>query len=363
MFPGPSGLHNALMKGSGIALCAAIDIGGEGASAPEWLHLLPAGVARTVDGRGPYKVADAAALMSASMAGGKLTICENHATDLAAPKGGAAPARGWIVDMQSRDDGIWGKVDWVEGEGVPAWRQYRGLSPVIAHSKDGTVSAILRASLTNTPNLTGLQSLHHQENDMALRDELIGALGLDSAADDAAIVAAVTAGKTGGAIALQAALKPIALAVGVAENADAATVLAGVQAFGKGDDDRVTSLQSEVATLTTSLDSVTTERKRDKATAFVDGAIGAGRVGLKPCRDEYISMHMAEPAKAEKLINAMPILAPGATALTGAAPEGAPENPALLSQKAAAHQAKLAAEGTVIDFATAVRAVAGENAA
>lgn len=197
---------------------------------------------------------------------------------------------------------------------------------------------------------------------MALRDDLIGALGLDSTADDAAIVAAVAAGKNGGAVALQAALKPIAIAAGLADTADAAAVLAGVQALGGADDNRVTSLQAEVATLTTQLDGQATERKRDKATAFVDAGIGAGRVGLKPSRDEYISMHMENPTRTEKLINAMPVLVPGAKA-TGPAPEGAPDSPALLSQKAAAHQAKLAAAGTIIDFATAVRAVSQGAAA
>ena len=343
------------MKGVAPVLCSALPLP-DGGGAPEWLHLVPPGEVRTADGRGPYRVKDPAALVAASMnaAGGKLVLDENHATDLIAPKGGSAPARGWITELQSRADGIWGKVDWTgEGRRIAEDRQYRGVSPVILHDRGGAITAILRASLTNTPNFTGLASLHHQESDdMGLRETLIGALGLDSAADDAAIVAAAQAGKeSGGAVALQAALAPIAKVAGVPENADAAAVLAGVQQLAsRREDGRVTALQSELATLKE-------DRSRDKATAVVDAAIAAGRVGLKPVRDEYIAMHMAEPVRTEKLIAAMPTLAPGKAAVTVQAPEGTPENPVLLSQKAGAYQKKLAGQGVKIDFAAAVGAV------
>jgi phage I-like protein len=314
----------------GIALCAAISIGETGEQAPEWLHLLPAGeLVRTVDGRGPYRVADAAALMSASMAGGKLALDENHATDRAAPVGGASPARGWIVDMQRRDDGIWGKVDWVaDPNGVPAWKQYRGVSPVINHDPSGTVSAILRASLTNTPNLAGLQSLHSQENaDMDFRTLLIGLLGLDSDADDAAITAAIDAAKKKGGddtVALQAQLSPIARAVGLAAGADAAAVLAGVQQLkaDAGDNGVITALQSELAEMAGKLTALTDNSTRKDATTFVDSAIAAGRVGVKPLRDRYITMHMADAKGTEELVNALPAIKGGAT-LTGDPVRGA----------------------------------------
>lgn len=46
----------------------------------------------------------------ASMAAGKLPVDECHATDKAAPDGRQAPARGWIVQMEVRADGLWGRV-------------------------------------------------------------------------------------------------------------------------------------------------------------------------------------------------------------------------------------------------------------
>ncbi len=157
-------------------------------------------------------------------------------------------------------------------------------------------------------------------------------------------------------MALNAALSPIATALGLDGKADAKTVLAGVQQL-KGGNDEVTSLQSQVATLTISLNNAADERKKDKATAFVDGAITAGRVGVKPQRDEYISMHMENPGRAEKLINAMPILPNGRTTVVREVATGGTDNPTLLAQKAKAYRAKLAATGVTIDFAQAVRDV------
>ena len=162
---------------------------GSGLAPPDWLHLLPAGEIRTNDGRGPYRVPDARALIAGSMAGGKLVLDEDHATDLAAPKGLPAPARGWITELQNRADGIWGRVAWTaEGRRMVEAREYRGISPVIVHAKDGTVTALLRATLTNTPNLTGLIALHAKENDMELRSALIRMLDLPATSDDTAII-------------------------------------------------------------------------------------------------------------------------------------------------------------------------------
>lgn len=147
---------------SDVALGAPVAIGETGRP-PAWVHLLPAGLAQTADGRGPYRVGDAARMIATSMVSGKLALDENHAIDRAAPLGGASPARGWIVELQERADGVWGRVEWLDEAGVPAWRQYRGVSPVIAHDQSGTITAILRASLTNTPNLVGLTALHSQK--------------------------------------------------------------------------------------------------------------------------------------------------------------------------------------------------------
>ena len=59
-----------------------------GAEVPDWIHLLPPGPIQTGDRRGPYSLIDAEAVARASLSeGDRLPIDENHATDLAAPKG------------------------------------------------------------------------------------------------------------------------------------------------------------------------------------------------------------------------------------------------------------------------------------
>lgn len=317
-----------------VAMCAAMAMPDDDGAAPEWVHLLPAGEIRTGDGRGPYRVRDAAALMAASLVpGDRLPIDENHATDLAAPRGEPAPARGWIVELQARADGLWGRVEWTAaGRRLVAGKAYRGLSPVIQHLKDGTVTAVLRASLVNRPNLRGLTALHllgspsdhpaldasFQENDMTLLEKLLAALGLPAATTEEAAIAAVTtmhAARAETSTALQAALAPIAKAVGLAETADAAAVLVGVQgvaaAAGHGTDQVVTALQQELAAVTTRLNTLLDDGKKKAAESFVDQAIRDGRVGVKPMRDRYVALHMADPANAEALVNAMPVLGGG----------------------------------------------------
>lgn len=174
-----------------VALCAELPLPPpNGGQAPEWVHLLPAGEIATVDGRGPYRVPSAAGLVAASLAGNaRLPLDENHATDLAAPLGQPAPARGWITSLQARGDGIWGRVDWTEaGRALVTDRAYRHISPVISHTSDGTVTAVLRASLVNRPNLRGLAALHStgRGGSAALsRDEkrIVALLGVDPEAD------------------------------------------------------------------------------------------------------------------------------------------------------------------------------------
>lgn len=325
-------LHAAAVVGD-VALCAAMPLVDAGAGAPEWVHLLPAGTITTGDGRGPYRVADAAALMALSLpAGEKLVLDENHATDLAAPRGEAAPARGWIVELQARDDGVWGKVDWTAaGRRLIAGKAYRGVSPVIQHQADGTVTALLRASLVNRPNLRGLTALHSatQTLETSMLEKLLKALGLPATTTEDAAIAAVTtmhAAQAQGSTALQAALDPIAKVLGLQSGADATAVLAGVQTAAAGkppqNDQVVTALQAELTELATAFNTLAADTRKKAAEAYVDGAIHAFRVGVKPMRDRYVTMHMADAAGTEALIGALPIVG-GSGQIVSAAPPAA----------------------------------------
>lgn len=264
------------------------------AGVPEWVHLLPLGPEiRTQDGRGPFLVSSHAEIAAAMKAGDKLVIDECHATDRAAPLGLPAPARGWIVELQARADGLWGRVEWNgEGKALMAAQAYRGISPAILTDKTNKVRAVLRASLINTPNLVGLTALHSEEIGMDWKAKLVELLGLGGDADDAAIEAALSAKVGGGAVSL---------------NSEEILALPAVVA-----------LQAQVTDLTTQLNTVTETQNRAAAEAFVDGAIAEGRVGLKAVRDEYVSLHMKDAAQAQKMIGAMPKV--GGTFIQGEPP-------------------------------------------
>lgn len=294
-----------------LALCSALSlVPASGGGAPEWVHLLPAGgTVTTVDGRGPYKVGDYDALMANSLpAGEKLVLDENHATDLAAPKGMPAPARGWIVELQRRADGIWGRVEWTEdGRKLAEQGAYRGISPVIALRKDKTtIVGIRRASLVNQPNLEGLVTLHAEEADMDFRKQLCAALGLAEDASDEDILAAVKKASGAAETATQAALAPIAKALELDAGDDLVGAIVALQAEkGEPSDDEITALQGELATVTTQLNELQGSLSLQAAETFVDGAIAEGRVGVKPLRDRYIAMHQKDPKGTEELIGAM----------------------------------------------------------
>ncbi|MTW19099.1 hypothetical protein GJ689_23145 [Rhodoplanes serenus] len=297
-----------------IHLFSALPAGPSAAAAPEWVHLLPAGTFRGADGRGPYTLADAAGVIAASMAAGKLAVDENHAIDLAAPQGRPAPARGWIVEMQARDDGLWGRVEWTAaGAQLVTDHAYRGLSPAFVAERDGgRVVRLLRASLTNDPNLR-LATLHHRSSDMDLT-KLREALGLAADADEAAILAAATAART--ALSTHAAdLGRIAQAAGLtAAAAGEATpdrLVVHLQALGaaaKG----TTELAKTVIELQTQIQTMQSTHARDAAERAIDAAIAAGKP-IKPLRDHYISRHMKDPAGVAAELAALPSIHDGGT--------------------------------------------------
>jgi phage I-like protein len=257
-------------------------------------------------------------------------------------------------------------VQWgAAGRALFAEEAYRGISPVFEHDKSGRVLRVLRASLTNTPNLCGLTALHAEESnqgaDMDLLVELRKLLGLPEDADAAAVIAKVKELNTGaaGAAAAQSQLKAIAKAANVAETAEHSVVLNAVTTLAtaatKVGDERVTALQSELARITTSHNALQTQIATDRATAFVDKAIHAGRVGVKPLREHYITEHAKDPARVEKEINAMPIVEATLHPRGGSAAAHASDlDPVAIAAQATAYQKQQAAAGVTVDYASAV---------
>ena len=293
-----------------------------GDTAPEWIHLLPSGTFKGSDGRGPYVLRDPQGVIKTSMerGHGKLALDENHATDTAAKIGLPAHAMGWIVQLENRADGIWGRVDWTP-PGKQAWanRAYRGISPVFKHTADGVVTHIVRASLTNDPNLT-LNSLHHKEQETKMELKAIAlALGLPETATQADVDRALAGARMSAA--LHSSLSSL---LGLGENADAAAITTGVRARLEGETTTAQALhavQAEVATLRQNAAQTAAERA-------VDDAARNGHVISKDLRTDLIALHAANPEQAMRIIGQLPKIQQGQVA-----------------QKPAAHSAQSAATG------------------
>lgn len=350
---------------SDIALMTALSLPERvGDAVPEWVHILPksGGPIATHKGDGPYRYASASELIAASMGRKQRVIVDvNHSTFLQGALGGDAPAVGYITEMEERGDGIWAHIDWTsKGHALMSDRAYWGVSPVFRHTKDGDITAILNVSLTNEPNLRGLTALN-QESEMDFLTRLAEILGLAADATEDDVAAAVTtmyselqeakAAKPGEDDAkLVAQMSEIGVVLGLPKDSNMAAILKAAQTAAGGNE-AILAMQSELSNVTTELNDLKTSTAQANAEAFVDNAIKAGRVGIKPARATYIAMHMENPARTVELINAQPILGESVTSMLP--PNNADGSVALNSEQAAiAAQLGLGSE----DFSKALTA-------
>ncbi|MFZ2470188.1 MAG: phage protease [Parvibaculum sedimenti] len=319
--------------------------------APEWVQLLPLGKFSGRDGRGPYVIASKEAakkIIEQTLAlaiDGELVIDYDHQSDFAAKQGvgGTAKASAWIKTLEARDDGIWGRVEWT-GPGAAAVqaKEYRYLSPVFAHTKTGEVTCILRAGLTNNPNLSLVAIASANPNIEGTMDfiaKLRKALGLPETTSEEAVLAHASRLNTH-----STSFIALATAAGVTLDDKAETITAACSALGaklKGFDDaakaaglkaddkpeqlvvainaktggvvdpakfvpveQVVALQSQLNTLQASING-------DKAEAAVDAAIQAGKL-VPALRDWGLSLHSKSPDEFKKFVDAAPVvLKPG----------------------------------------------------
>lgn len=335
-----------------------------GGEVPDWIKILPppGQPIATHDARGPYAYADPQAVIAASLGRKpRIVVDENHATETAAKRGEPSPARGYVAELQARADGIWARIDWTAaGRALMADRAYWGISPVfmVPKSAPRVIAAIKSIALTNEPNLRELPALHHEETGMS-HTALAQALGLAETATEDEMLArasALTGAETAHA-ALQAQMGEIGRALGV-EGADPGAVLIAARQAAEADDaDTVAALQTEVASLTGRVASLTEAAARSRAETFVDAEIARGRMIPASLRDHYVSRHMQDAASVETEIAAFGILKPGLTpapqAQTAAGPRTAPE----IAAAAQTLVAQAQAEGRKLDYLTAVQMV------
>jgi phage I-like protein len=282
----------------------------DNSAAPEWIELLPAGVFSGRDGRGPYKLSNPddviAATRKIELPAG-IPIDYDHATDLAAPEGRPAPAAGWIRELAVRDGAIWGRVEWTQhGAAAVTTHEYRYISPVFEHGPDGNVARLLRAALTNNPNLyltaisarvfvneTGNTLVADLRNPLAL--ELCALLGIAETASRVEIIDAVrTLAKN----------KPVNVTTMPSATSSPMAEARG----GDGHKDFVPAAHFQ-QTLT-ALNSLQAARAYDRAEHAVSEALRAGKL-VPAQRDWAIAYCTADFQDFSKFISRQPTLALG----------------------------------------------------
>lgn len=134
------------------------------------IQLLPAGRFRAQDGRpddcpnGWFIDADIAATLIAA-ADARTTpyvLDYEHQTLRAAKNGQPAPASGWFKQLEWREDeGLFATgVEWTAAAAshIDA-KEYRFISPVFLYDKEGRVTSLINAALTNTPALDDMDEV------------------------------------------------------------------------------------------------------------------------------------------------------------------------------------------------------------
>ena len=159
----------------------------DGTVPPSELMLIPPGLrVEGRDGRAWNNSDPSGIIRFFKERGLKIPIDIEHATELKAPRGEAAPAMAWGLNLEARADGsIWAKTEWTpKGAELVINKEYSYYSPAIIFNKATMeIIGIKSVGLTNTPNFTipALNREHHMEDKMNLAD-LLAKLGLPATA-------------------------------------------------------------------------------------------------------------------------------------------------------------------------------------
>lgn len=277
---------------------------------PEWVQLLPAGRFSGRDGRGPYVNNNLPAVLGAFSAWGMpIAIDYEHQSLTAADKTGATPAAGWIHELEARADGIWGRVEWTpRAAQMLADKEYRYLSPVFHYAaKTGQVLRLIGAGLTNNPNLYLHAAASRQEEDAPmLLDELRALFGLTDA-DEAAVVAHVTAMHQRDQ-ASTAQRADLAKAVGLAADAELPAIAQAVQSrVQAGPDLNRFVPRSQYDEVATALNSLQASVRGQEVEQLVTAAMQAGKIA--PATEAWAREYCArDPRGFKQFVDSAPVI-------------------------------------------------------
>lgn len=280
-------MTNRLQTGIAMMLSTA-----SAGSAPEWIELMPIGEVRLGDGRKPYILEDAEAVIERSFAGvngNMLPVDRDHGLDRM-DEGGDGGAYGWIMAMEVREGSVWGKVEWTEeGAALVASRKYRFVSPTFYHTKTNRVTRFQRVALTNNPAIVSMKALAHSETPMNKEMKALAeALGLGEDAEEAEVLEKALAAVRAGT-ATETALKPVLAAAGVkgAFSEAVGTALAAKLTAKSGEEPDPTEYVSKAAfdDLSGQLKALQTRVGSDAVEKAVAAAKASGK--LSPAMEEW----------------------------------------------------------------------------
>ncbi|MBI1246154.1 MAG: hypothetical protein GC202_14225 [Alphaproteobacteria bacterium] len=317
-----------------------------GDSGSIWIKLLPAGTFTALDGRGPFRTGDQAAMQkiidrTLERAGSTELMIDYDHQLLYGPVqgvGGTARAAGWIKELQARPDGIFARVEFTpKATQMIRDGEYRYVSPLFASTdkQKGDILALFNAALVNRPalDMPAIAAAFSQTQEEPM-EKILKSLGLKDGASEDAIVAAIgglVAVQTAAlaALGLEATAKPedvaggitalaaehgkFADAVGLKPDAKAEEIVAAAStavASAKSNDkpdpakfvpiEQVTALRDELKGLRAEVDG-------EKATAAVDKAIVDGKL-VPAMRDWGLDLFKSDRQAFEKFVDGAPSL-------------------------------------------------------
>ncbi len=283
-----------------------------GETPPTWIKLMPVGDIHGRDGRRWY-LDDPTTVISTSTtraAGTDLPIDFEHQTDYSAANGQPAPAAGWIKELTARDAGIWARVEWTaRAADYIQKREYRYISPTFYHTKDGRVTLIARAALTNTPALELPALARQQEEDgmkQNLVDKILTKLGLTADAPEADVDKALL--NIDEMSQCQAQFPKLAVAMGLEKDAGGDDLIARATVLANETPNPGEYVpRPEFDKVAQQLTNLQTEQTEAKATAAVDAAVTAGKI-TPATRDWALSYASSDPEGFSKYIEAAPVI-------------------------------------------------------
>jgi len=130
-----------------------------GQEVPEVIRLLPLGEVALADQRRPFQVTlgSLAQIMASWRRRGHDVVIDYEHQSLS---GQEAPAAGWIKELWTAADGLYGRVVWTDkARAYLEQREYRYFSPVVQLNEEREVVDLLHVALTNCPAISQLPPL------------------------------------------------------------------------------------------------------------------------------------------------------------------------------------------------------------